>query len=272
MSKDGGRNRSTEALYHERDVLLASLADLERERAAGDFDEADYEQLRARYTTRAASALRALQVAAQLPVKDARRSSAWTRSRRFLGRARTRRWLIVGISVCFFLLVALLVTSLSGVRLFGEQSSGSVSLPTSVQVRQQLAEASILGSQGQLSSAIALYNAVLVSVPNQPEALTYKGWLERLSGIAANSARTVSAGDALVAHATAIAPGYADARALYGVALLEDKHDSTAAVKQFQALMKDKPSANLLRAVGPRIAVAYAKAGRKLPSSLRGYA
>ena len=48
------------ALEEQRDFLLGSLDDLERERAAGDIDEADYEALRDDYTARAAAVLRAL--------------------------------------------------------------------------------------------------------------------------------------------------------------------------------------------------------------------
>ena len=48
------------ALEEERDFLLASLDDLERERAAGDVDDHDYRTLRADYTARAAAVLRAL--------------------------------------------------------------------------------------------------------------------------------------------------------------------------------------------------------------------
>ena len=47
-------------LEDERSFLLDSLEDLERERAAGDLSDADYEVLRDRYTRRAAEVLRAL--------------------------------------------------------------------------------------------------------------------------------------------------------------------------------------------------------------------
>ena len=47
-------------LDDERSFLLDSLEDLERERAAGDLSDADYEVLRDRYTRRAAEVLRAL--------------------------------------------------------------------------------------------------------------------------------------------------------------------------------------------------------------------
>ncbi len=47
------------ALEEERRFLLRSLADLEREREAGDVDDVDYRELRDGYTVRAAATLRA---------------------------------------------------------------------------------------------------------------------------------------------------------------------------------------------------------------------
>ena len=54
------------ALEEERDFLLRSLDDLEREHDAGDIDETDYEGLRDDYTVRAATVLRSLDAHAAL--------------------------------------------------------------------------------------------------------------------------------------------------------------------------------------------------------------
>ncbi|MHB8467048.1 MAG: hypothetical protein ACYDD7_19715, partial [Acidimicrobiales bacterium] len=45
----------------QRDFLLGSLRDLDAERAAGDIEERDYEELRDGYTARAAAVLREMQ-------------------------------------------------------------------------------------------------------------------------------------------------------------------------------------------------------------------
>ena len=50
----------TGELEEERDFLLRSLDDLDRERAAGDLDPADYVALKEDYTARAAAVLRAI--------------------------------------------------------------------------------------------------------------------------------------------------------------------------------------------------------------------
>ena len=48
------------ALEEQRDFLLSSLADLDREHEAGDLDDDDYEALRDDYTSRAATVLEEL--------------------------------------------------------------------------------------------------------------------------------------------------------------------------------------------------------------------
>ena len=69
-------------LEQERDFLLASLADLEAEHAAGDLDDADFEQLHADYTVRTADLIRQIeernaQVSATAPTRSRSRTIAW---------------------------------------------------------------------------------------------------------------------------------------------------------------------------------------------------
>ena len=58
-------------LEEQRDFLLRSLEDLEREHEAGDIDDHDYEALRDDYTVRAAAVLRALDAHAALQTEAA---------------------------------------------------------------------------------------------------------------------------------------------------------------------------------------------------------
>src|ERR1044071_7059735 len=53
-------DESREQLDRERDFLLRSLDDLERERDKGTIDDESYERLHADYTARAAAVIRAL--------------------------------------------------------------------------------------------------------------------------------------------------------------------------------------------------------------------
>jgi hypothetical protein len=138
-------------------------------------------------------------------------------------------------------------------------------------VQQELAEASTLAGTGQVAEAVKVYGAVLTKVPDQHEALTYLGWLTRLAGISARSTRTVMVGDADLARAASLAPGYADARGLYGVALAAEGRDPHAAVVQFKAFLGDRPNAALLAAIGPQIAATYRQLHLRVPSAVVAY-
>lgn len=295
MSGQGGRQAvDREALAGERDVLLASLEDLEREHLAGDVDDTDYATLRADYVARAASTLRALEalgpggtVAAEGlgeaaggpggrpggtgPGPGEGTPSGWARLRRLLGRRRSRLALGLAGTCCALGLLAIAAAHLAGVRLPGQVVSGTVQVPEASAVRQQLAQASVLGSTGHQAEAVALYGQILTEVPNQPEALTYRGWLVRLAGLADHQRSAVREGDAQLALAVKVAPRYPDARALDGMALLLDDGQVHLAVRQFGAFLADHPSHQLLQLLGSDMAAAYAAAHLAVPAPLRPY-
>ncbi len=153
------------ALELERDFLLRSLEDLEREHEAGDVDEADYRALKDDYTARAAAAIRALE-------------AGGTRSRR--PRApRSPRGLLVAAAVVVFAVVAgVLVAQSAGRREAGDVITGDVA-----QTRTELLnQAGRLSAQGDYEGALARYEEVLAEDPTNPEALTYKGWVLTLTG------------------------------------------------------------------------------------------
>jgi len=271
-------------LASDREVLLSSLEDLEREHLAGDVDDTDYETLRAGYVARAATTLRAieqlrLEASAAPPTGGAPTggaptggtNSAYGRLRRALGRRRSRVVLGLVGTCCVLGLIAIAAAHLAGARLPGQYASGSVNLPQATKVHQQLEQASILGSTGKQSAAVALYGTVLAEVPNQPEALTYRGWLIRLAGIADKSPTAVRTGDSELADAAKVAPGYADARALYGISLLEDDGQVRLALAQFKAFLADHPSSELLSLLGPDMAAAFVSAHVGVPAPLVRY-
>ena len=272
------RPRRRAALEEERSYLLASIDDLEREHLAGDVDDADYAQLRADYVARAANVQRALAAVPQAEARDGAGSgapsggSAWQRARRRLGRRRVRRTLGAVAALCVLAALGLTAVGLAHVRLPGQSLSGTVSLSTSAQVTEELSQASTLADEGQPAQAVAVYNSVLSLVPDQAQALTYRGWLERLSGLDAHSARAVRSGDASIETAVGVAPGYADARGLFAIALAEDDHDTADSLTQFRAFLADRPSAALLAAIGPRAVAVFASAKVSLPAALRPYA
>jgi Tfp pilus assembly protein PilF len=142
-----------------------------------------------------------------------------------------------------------------------------VTLSSAEQEQQSLDRAAILGSEGQIAQAVQLYNQVLRVDPNQPNALTYDGWLVRLAGLSSKNQVVVASGDASVARAVRVAPGYPDAHALMGVILYEDLARPSAAVTQFRAAVTAGASKNLLASVAAVAARAFAAAKVPLASS-----
>jgi len=148
------------ALEDQRDFLLRSLEDLERERNAGDVDEVDYAALQDDYTARAAAVLRAIETDRARPKRSRGESSA------------RRALTAVGVLV-FAGLTGLLVAQASGRRDAGEFGSGDIRQS----VTEKLNEAGQLFSESDAEGALALYDEVLEDQPTNAEALTYKGWV-----------------------------------------------------------------------------------------------
>jgi tetratricopeptide (TPR) repeat protein len=146
------------ALEEQRDFLLRSLEDLEREHEAGDVDEQDYAALKDDYTARAAAVLRQL---------DEGQAASAPPARRPAGR---RLAVVVGV-LLFAGLAGLLVAQASGRRDAGELSSGDVRRS----VTEKLNEAGRLLREDP-QAAVDLYDEVLVDQPANAEALAYRGW------------------------------------------------------------------------------------------------
>jgi tetratricopeptide (TPR) repeat protein len=154
------------ALEEQRDFLLRSLDDLEREHEAGDVDDHDYQALKDDYTARAARVIRSVEAHEQR-MASARRPRSW------------RRTLLVGGGVVAFALVAgLLVAQAAGRRDAGEGMTGNVRETT----RDQLDQAITLAAQGDYEAAIEIEDQILAEQPDNIEALTYKGWFQWRSG------------------------------------------------------------------------------------------
>jgi tetratricopeptide (TPR) repeat protein len=180
-------------LEDERRFLLRSLDDLDREHAAGDIDDVDYDTLRDGYTARAAAVLRAIDDhRAALPPhrrKDVRRTVAWT-----------------ALAVVVAVLAGVAVAWASGQRLPGDTGSGN---PTDT-VTAALAQARALQAVNQFQAAIGRYEEVLAVEPDNAEALAYRGWLVALVGNQARAADLVTKGQASIERAMVVAPAYAD--------------------------------------------------------------
>ncbi len=188
------------ALEEERDFLLRSLDDLEREHAAGDVDDRDFQALNDDYTARAASVLRAIE----------NRQAAFASARRTRSSGRT--WIVVTAFVVGAIVVGIAFGQASGRREAGQSVSGDIRQTT----RDQLLQAQQLQGQGKLVEAIKVYDQVLQQQPANAQALAYKGWLLRLTSL---QSTTQADHDLLLNRAleqldasVGVDPTYADAR------------------------------------------------------------
>ena len=283
-ARNGSHRPSPDALANERHFLRQSIEDLEEQRAAGEVDEEDFAVLDSRYGRRLAEVeaatadLAARDQAAHRqagtaddPEVSLRRldgvppASRARRLRRRLGSRRARLGIGIAAAACFVAAATLLAASLAGVRLPGESATGSVTLSSAQQERETLDRAAVLGSEGQVAEAVQLYNQVLQRDPNQPDALAYGGWLVRLAGLSSKNRIVLARGDASVARAVKVAPGYPDGHALLGVILYEDFGRPGAASVQFRAALSAGASKNLLMSVAAIAAEAFAAAEEPLP-------
>lgn len=249
-------------LDEELAFLQASIEDLEREHSVGDVNDRDYRRLLARYERRAAA------VRAAMPAGPASQGEAPAgqprRKRSLLATRRARLLTGWGAFCCFGVALAFLVMSLAGVGPF------VVTPPLSVGARVQimLAEASVLGSRGEVTQALATYDKVLALQPAQPEALADGGWLARLAGLSEHKAGLVANGDAEIGAAVRIDPGFAIARAYEGIVLYSDKHQPRQAVADFNSMLADHPSQTLLWSVRTEALSAYKAAKETAPAAI----
>jgi hypothetical protein len=177
------------ALVEERDFLLASLDDLEREHDAGDVDKTDYLTLRDDYTARAAAVIRDID-AKRAPRPEPRPPRRW---------GRTVVWALA--IAAFSVLAGVLVAQMSGSRRDGESATGDVRENT----RQLLADASSAMGAGDYDDAIGLYTDAIELSPSNAEARTYRGWAHSLAGDDDAALEDLDA-------AVDLDPEYADAR------------------------------------------------------------
>jgi hypothetical protein len=120
------------SLEDQRDFLLRSLEDLEREHGAGDVDDVDYQTLKDDYTARAAAVLRSIE-----------RGGRSTGPRAAAGRHRSRTIGILTGVVAFALIAGVLLAQASGRRTEGESATGDIRQS----ITQRLNQAGELGSE-----------------------------------------------------------------------------------------------------------------------------
>lgn len=247
------RREPMRSLEAERDFLLRSLADLDRERAAGELTDDDYRELHDDYTTRAAAVLREIEArgaggpeAAPATRADSPRGAAWSRRRR----------LVVAAGVAAFALLAgVLVAATSGQRDPGDTATGSIR-ETSV---DRLAQARGHFERGDVVDALRAYDQVLEVDPDNREALAYRGFLlvsaggEASARIGAESEDLVASGIAMLDRAIEVDPDYLDARVFRAMARLYVLDDPRAALEDLRVALDSDPPPEMV----PRLAAIH---------------
>jgi tetratricopeptide (TPR) repeat protein len=195
------------ALEDQRDFLLRSLDDLEREHDAGDVDDVDYETLKDDYTARAARTIRSIEAreAKAAAVASGRPRRSWR-----------RLVLTVAGVAAFALLAGVLVAQAAGRRGAGEALTGDIRETT----RAKLENALSLAADGHYDEAIKVYDGVLDDQPDNVEAMTFKGWFQLQSGD--------GQGVVTLIDAVAIDPDYPATHAFLAVAFEKLGRDDTA--------------------------------------------
>ena len=265
----------TAGLEEERDFLLDSLQDLERDRAAGEIGEPDYQKLKDDYTARAAAVLRALEARSAPrprrgpPVRGRRSSSPAGRRpgttappRRRAPTAdavpppRRRRSLVVtaGVALVIVAIAGGSVALFSDSRGAGEPVTGSIPASTS----ERLSQAIEADAQGNALDALKLYDAVLADAPDNVQALAYKGWLLKRAGLADRAQEVLD-------RAVAVDPAFPDAHFFRGMLLLQDRNDPAAAVVEFHAFLDNNPPSEMVPAVQEVLKQAEAAAVAGVP-------
>lgn len=234
-------------LEEERDFLLESIQDLERERAAGELSERDFQALHADYTTRAAVVLRALERGAR--ARPARGSKPPPP-------VRTKRPLVITLGVV--LLVAAVaggaVATFSSQRKSGAPMTGSLPDTPSGRLQQALQ----LESDGKAADALKIYDQLIREDPRDVAALAYRGWLLKRAGLPDRAMESLDA-------AIAIDPRFPDAHFFKGMVLYQDRKDPAAAVTEFRLFMSNNPPQEMVPLVEDVLRKAMADAGQPMP-------
>jgi len=226
-------------LEEQREFLLRSLRDLEREHDAGDIDDGDYLTLKDDYTHRAASIIRA--------IEDGQAAIASARPRRGSAAARRRAQMIaistvvvVGLAV----LAGVLVAGSSGERVAGQEVTGSV---TDSQSNNDLTRAHLLDQQGHALDALRAYDAVLKADPKNVEALTYRGWLLARTAASAGSSQAtlLERAQQSLEQAIGIDPSYPEAHVFRGIVLFRYLGQPAKAVTEFQLVLAGNPPSDV---------------------------
>jgi len=243
------------SLESERDFLLRSIKDLEREREAGDLDDERYRELKDDYTARAAAVLRSIEegraaMSARPPVP------------------KKRKLLTGGAVLAFVLVAALALAAAAGKRHDSQTMTGNAqsSQPASGDNRRAALEQQVkdhpddsgahlvfaryLVETQEWTEAVKQYLTAAKLDPKNPEANAYAGWMLFQVASSPNAEPTTkgeltsSALDHLDA-AIAASDSYADAWFFRGMVKFRGAGDAKGAIPDFERFLALVPNGPL---------------------------
>ncbi len=251
-----------EELEHERDFLLRSLDDLDRELVAGNIDPDTYRVLHDDYTARAAAVIESL---ADGVTRDPPGAPSASRSMRVFA---------VGGIVVFAVLAAVLLahtigqrraggeitgdsaagagatTSTSPNRVLAAAKSAAAGAPKSYEA--QIAYARVLLTAGAAPAAIQQYLVAANVDPRQPEPLAYAGYLEVLVSNADTDATSqkqlIDVARKNLQQAITIDPSYPDSYAFQGELLTQIDKQPCPGALAFERYLSLAPANHPYRA------------------------
>jgi tetratricopeptide (TPR) repeat protein len=246
MTAAEGVDRVAGKLDEEREFLLGSLRDLEREHEAGELSDDDYAALRDEYTARAAAVLHQMDRSAG----PSRRAAAASPSR-VPGRRGRSVVATIGVIVIVGALAGGAVAAFSGQRQAGAPITGSLPDTPSGKMAQALQ----LETDGKAADALKVYDGLLKDDPKNVQALAYRGWLLKRAGFPDLAMVSLD-------QAVSIDPRYPDAHFFRGMVLYQDRKDPAGAVTEFRAFLSNNPPQEMVSLVEQELKAAMTDAGQ----------
>ncbi len=224
-------------LYDEIQLREASLADAQRELAAGELTPLQAATIEAR------EELALVRLRQELNNLGTSSSSSSKRNRR-------TSLLVLGI-ICLLAVVVIVIYSTLSLRQPGGQITGNVSLSSSQEVTQLLNDAQNDVSGGNVSAALQAYQSVLNLDPKNVAALTETGWLDFSAGSSATNPSLVAIGVNDLRDAIAFGPRNAAARLYYAIVADSTPGNKSLAKSQFEVFLDLHPSSAQLAVARP---------------------